>query len=76
MDAAASVELRGLEEPEVETGEVTKGHGVAEEVLLQRALLIVQRVLLLLHVLLYQNFLVVIKVLENEGLVEWTLVYG
>lgn len=34
MDATASVEFRWLEEPEVETGEVTKGHGVAEEVLL------------------------------------------
>jgi hypothetical protein len=34
MDATASVEFRWLEEPEVKTGEVTKGHGVPEEVLL------------------------------------------
>ena len=70
MDAAATVELRGLEKPEVEASEVTEGHRVSEEVLLQCTLLIVQRIFLLLEVLLDKALSVVIEVFEYEGLVQ------
>lgn len=70
VDAAATVELRGLEEPKVEAGEVTEGHRVSEEVLLQCTLLIVQRIFLLLEVLLDKALSVVIEVFEYEGLVQ------
>ena len=69
MDAPAPVEFSRLEQPEVEPREMAKGHRVPEEVLLEGAVLLVLRFLLLLEVLLYQAASVVVEVLEDEGLV-------
>jgi hypothetical protein len=47
---------------------VTEGHGVPEEVLLQRPLMVIQCILLLFEVLLYKASSVVIKVLKDKSL--------
>lgn len=53
------------------TCEVTEGHCVSEEVLLQSALLLVKCRLLFLDVLLDKTFTIVIEVLENKCLISW-----
>ena len=55
------------------TCEVTEGHCVSEEVLLQSALLLVKCSLLFLDVLLDKTFTIVIEVLENECLISWVV---
>jgi hypothetical protein len=68
VDSSPSVQLRRLQQPQVESSEVTERHAVPEEVLLQCPLLLIKSLFLLFDVLLYQASAVVVEVLEDESL--------
>ena len=74
MDAAATVKLGRLEEPEVVASKVAEGHGVAEEVLLECALVLC--LALLFEMLLNEPAPVVVEVLEYKRLVGRVLSLG
>ena len=69
MDSSSAIQLCRLNQPQIKSCKVTERHCQSEKVLLERPCLIVKRLLLLLKMLFYKAFLVVIEVLEYEGLV-------
>ena len=68
MDSSPSVQLRRLQQPEVEPSKVTERHAVPEKVLLQCSLLLIKCLFLLFDMLLYQAAAVVVEVLEDESI--------
>ena len=71
MDAAATVELGWLQEPQVEAGEVTERHGIPEEILFQYSLLLIKSFLLFFDMLLDQSSTVIIEMLKDKCFFIW-----
>ena len=68
VNPTSAVKLGGLQQPQVETGEVTERHRVPKEVLFQCPLLLVECLFLLFNMLFDEASPVVVEVLENKGL--------
>jgi hypothetical protein len=69
MNATSSVQFRRLQQPEIETGEVTKRHRVAEVVFLKKLALLLS-LFFLLQVLLDQSSPIVVEMLKDKCLVQ------
>lgn len=73
MNTTTPVQLSRFKEPQVISGEMTKGHGVSEKVFFQGSLVVVKSVLFFFQVLLNETSPVVVEVLKDKSLVQWGL---